>query len=759
MSKQIINELPDHIKPHYDFIPYANWDDSEKGSRPAPYKLKQKYPEDHQLWDKSEVDRVGIRLNNLVLVDYDGNKPEAAGEIPTIPELATALGYDSQEVMFERSLIQWNEEFTSLHFLFIAPPDFNTTDFKRSNQGTTEHFWKHIDIKTENQLVYLKQGKTSRLLDPTTYDAAPQIVMDQLKRNSAAKTTATDFDYNHQCSDHQIKLAEEWLHEAVCELTNNEEGSRNATLNTLACTASGLVAGGALDNQGSYTLLYEAALKAGLDRSETINTLASAWEEGFKTPRRDAPYQKNTQTPEQAFASEVVHNTNVDIERDQELTESIKQGVVDPTDPDIGILHTQYVYFMENWVMNKEGRFINRNTLADFSKTAFNTQHLNMMPVKPGSKAFKKFIPSDVFEKANPIVVSDLMYKPGDEQIFKYEGVDYLNSYIPYEPERPSDDELNRMRTIVYNHLDWLFADPAHQRHILDWMAWQVQRTGEIVGWVPLIMGCLGDGKSVLFELLTAALGTRNTKSISNSSLNSDFQDWAVGAAVGAFEEIKIEEKKRKQVANDLKQFISETRIPVNGKGSKEKPMCNTMNFIAFTNESDSIYVTVGDRRWLILETNHFGKNNVVDRTQTDMQQHFDDIKSAGKDPRYAPVIHWVLREHEISPEFEQKLRYRAPQTVFSTQLNAQTVSEKENRLQEYLDNAHFCDGRQGRLIDHPDGFQVQDFRPVMPENWFQGMDKKPSAIILGKWLRNLGYEHANRLSTEGKQIKTFKKV
>ena len=97
---------------------------------------------------------------------------------------------------------------------------------------------------------------------------------------------------------------------------------------------------------------------------------------------------------------------------------------------------------------------------------------------------------------------------------------------------------------------------------------------------------------------------------------------------------------------------------------------------------------------------------------------------------------------------------------MFSHSLNAQTVSEKENRLEEYLDNATFLDGRTGRLLDGPDGFQVQDFRPMMPDNWFQGMDKKPSAIILGRWLRNLGYELATRTSVvDGKTIKTFKKV
>jgi len=757
MSRDIVDQLPQHIKPLYDFIPFANWDDSEKGSRPAPYKLKQTYPDSHALWNKSEHDRVGVRLNNLVLVDYDGNKEGAVGEIPSPTELATALGYDDLQELYDQTLIQWNDEMTSLHFLFLAPSDFNVTDFKQSNQGTTEHFWKHIDIKTGNQLVYLKKSKTARLWDPQLYPPAPTIVMDQL-RSTSTHVASADFDYSHNASDHQIKLAEEWLHEACSEMVNAEDGGRNAMLNTIACTVSGLVAGGSLDNQASYTLLFEAAIKAGLDRSETINTLASGWEEGFKTPRRDAPYVKSSQTASEVFATEVVHNTNVNVKADSELTSAVQDGGIDGSDPDIGILHAHYTYFRENWVMNSESRYVHIPTLASLTKTAFNVSYVSEMPVKPGSKLFKKFVPADVFEMCNPTVVADTMYMPGEERLFMYEGLTYLNSYIAYTPERPPVAELNRVKQVMFNHLHWLFADPNHQKYMMEWLAWNVQRPGEQVGWLPLLMGCRGDGKSILFELATAALGSRNTKLMSNKSMKSDFQSWAVGAAVTAFEEIKIESRDSKQVANDLKPFITESRITVNRKNKNEASVPNTANYIAFSNESDPISIASNDRRWMILETQHFGKNTVTERTQTDMKQHFDDIKDLVNHEEFHAAVHHVLLEHPISEDFINH-RYRAPQTAFSAELTNQTASEKEQRLQEYLDNARFVDGRPGLIIDHVDGFQVQDFRPVMPDNWFSGMDKKPSAIMLGKWLRSLGYEVKNRVSTEGNQIKTFKRV
>ena len=757
MSRNIVNLMPDEIKKGYDLIPYWNWTNDEKGARPNKYSQGQTYPDDHPSWvTAADSDRVAIRLNNLILVDYDGNKPEAVGEIPTTDELATALGFTDAQSLFDTALIQYNDEMDSLHFLFKAPDDFNVTDFKQSNSGTTEHFWKWIDIKTGNQLCYLKESKTALLRAVDSYPTAPQIITDQLKRESTH--VQQDFDNTIKCSDHQIQLAEDWLHLACDEMVNTEDGGRNAALNTLAVTVAGLVAGGALDNQASHTLLFDSAMQAGCERSETIATLESAWSAGFSTPRRDAPYIKSNKPLSDIFAGHVVNDTNINVEDDAALTTALESGELDANDPDIGMLHAHYTYFRDNWVMNTQGRYIDKFSLTDYNKTSFDALHHDRMPVKTGSKSFKKHKASDVWEACNGIVVADLFYMPGGDDVVEYERKTYLNAYYPYEPKRPAQSEIDRITLLIKAHLCWLFEDINHQHIFFDWLAWQVQHTGELVGWLPLVMGCRGDGKSILFQLVTSAIGSNNTKMMGNNSINSQFQDWASNSAVTAFEEIKVEAKESRKIANDLKPFITEKRVTINGKNTKEMTIPNFCNYMAFTNEPDPISVAHDDRRWLILETQHFGKNTVTVRTQTDMKQHFDDMMNAVNLDKYAPAIHWALREHVISDGFVNN-RFRAPQTEFGTELSAQTASEKENRLQEYLDNAHFSDGRSGRLIDHVDGFQIADFRGVMPENWFAD-NKKPSKPVLGKWLRNLGYEHASRISsTTGKSVKSFKRT
>lgn len=757
-SNQILASLSDDIKTQYPLIPYANWDSSAKGERPAPYKNQERYPDTHPMWLSASSDRVGIRLDDLILLDYDGNKPGAAGEIPSIPELASALGFQDSQEMYDTSLVQWNDEMTSLHFLFRKPPEIDFSQLKQSNQGSDDFFWKWIDVKTGNQLIYLKKGKTNRLLHPDTYLRGHEQLIDQLKPKSEGHPTASDFDYSQNASQVQIEKAIEWLNEACAELRNMEEDSgRNNALNNIACTAAGLIAGGTLDNQSTYEMIFNSAIQAGLERSETINTLESAWTEGFRTPRRDAPYAGFNMSAAEAFKGQQVLNTNIDVQAEQELSAILQDGEFDPMDPNIGILYQQYKHLKESFVMNAEGRYIQISNLASYSKTAFDTMHNALMPVRPGSKAHKRFRASEVFEGANPTVVCDLFYMPGGDTFVSYEGKDYLNSYIAYEPERPNQVEINRVYNLIQNHLVWLFKDANHREFIMDWLAWQVQHTGELVGWVPLVLGCRGDGKSILFELVTTALGSRNTKVMSNKSMSSNFQDWARGAAVTAFEEIKLDAKVSRTIANDLKPFITESRVTVNGKGTKEETYPNFTNYLSFSNEPDPIAIAKGDRRWLVLQTEHFGSNTVTERTQTDMKQHFDDIKDLVKREQFFPAVHWALREHRIG-EYFLDCRFRAPQTEFSDELVEQTINEREARLAEFLENAHFADGR-GKLTEHNDGFQVQDFRPFIPPNWFPGFDKTPSAIMIGKWLRNLGYELKARQTSTGLIVKTFKKV
>jgi hypothetical protein len=103
------------------------------------------YPDDY-----TNAKCVGWVLDDLVLVDYDGNK--ADGNIVSEAELANLLGLPKMP-----KSIQVNKTGDSIHWLFKVPEDCNIEAYKQANNG---RWSKHIDIKTGNQLMHIKPAKT-----------------------------------------------------------------------------------------------------------------------------------------------------------------------------------------------------------------------------------------------------------------------------------------------------------------------------------------------------------------------------------------------------------------------------------------------------------------------------------------------------------------------------------------------------------------------------------------------------------------------
>ena len=136
-----------------------------------PYKAKQSYTD---IADYKNAVYVGWVLDDLVLLDYDGNK--ANGDIISQDDLATTLGLKRMPAP-----IQINTDGDSVHWLFKLPESFNRDDHTQANNGG---WLSHIDVKTGNQLIHIKPGKTlyDGLLDDG-FDEAPKVLLDALYRD------------------------------------------------------------------------------------------------------------------------------------------------------------------------------------------------------------------------------------------------------------------------------------------------------------------------------------------------------------------------------------------------------------------------------------------------------------------------------------------------------------------------------------------------------------------------------------------------
>jgi len=116
---------------------------------------------------------VGMIIDDVVLLDYDANKPNAIGII-SIDELAKKLGLLAMPEPF-----QINKAGDSTHWLFKLPDGVSLDDLRSSNDGRWE---KHVDIKCGNQVVHLKQHKRLPQGIPNKDDlpTAPQALIDAL---------------------------------------------------------------------------------------------------------------------------------------------------------------------------------------------------------------------------------------------------------------------------------------------------------------------------------------------------------------------------------------------------------------------------------------------------------------------------------------------------------------------------------------------------------------------------------------------------
>ena len=207
----------------------------------------------------------------------------------------------------------------------------------------------------------------------------------------------------------------------------------------------------------------------------------------------------------------------------------------------------------------------------------------------------------------NTPVVFDAMYWPGKPMVFSHDCREWANIYAPdtvppvaaeYTPEGVRAIGLFR------RHLELLCGErPQVVATIMAWMAFCVQHPGRKIRWMPVIKGIQGDGKSSLGQVMSAALGSRNTLEVGPEIVcnTGGFTDWAHGQSLLMLEEIYITGRERYRVFNTLKGWISNNSGSVNGKGDKPKKVVNTCNQIAFTNHSDAMPVERTDRRLYVV--------------------------------------------------------------------------------------------------------------------------------------------------------------
>lgn len=204
--------------------------------------------------------------------------------------------------------------------------------------------------------------------------------------------------------------------------------------------------------------------------------------------------------------------------------------------------------------------------------------------------------------------VDEVGYRPDCGPLYEWDGVRFANLYSPSSlppVTPPTPQGMTGIRAFQEMLYDMCGRRDEVYLNLLCWMAHNVQRPGIKIRWSPILKGVQGDGKTLTVSVLRAAMGYRNVSTTSNSNIanSGGFTDWAVRGAVNVIEEIMLTGKLRHQVANAMKEFISNNIVDVNPKGAKPYQTWNCTNHWANTNHNDALPLESSDRRWMVIFT------------------------------------------------------------------------------------------------------------------------------------------------------------
>ncbi|MDX7777914.1 DUF5906 domain-containing protein [Aeromonas hydrophila] len=211
---------------------------------------------------------------------------------------------------------------------------------------------------------------------------------------------------------------------------------------------------------------------------------------------------------------------------------------------------------------------------------------------KETRKPFDAFVGSQyvTFPKAERLAFRPEM---PPREVFEEAGRTFVNSYVPCPGARTRGDVSPFLQ-----HLSLLLPDERDREILLSWMAGIVQSPGVKARWSPVLIGTQGNGKSLVADVLAAAVGRGHVVKPRADQLGGRFNSWIEGRLLAIVEEVHTQG--RREVMDALKPLITEERIETEGKGRDAVMTDNRCNLIMCSNHPDAIHKTEDDRRYAV---------------------------------------------------------------------------------------------------------------------------------------------------------------
>ncbi|HEH9403986.1 TPA: hypothetical protein SIA26_001452 [Aeromonas bestiarum] len=255
-------------------IPY------QSNGNPKPYGDKQRYP---SYMVRADDIQFGVRLDGMILLDLDGNK---VAEAPSPEVLLAMLGLPGDTPANQYRMLTDSQPDGSYHWLFRLPAGVDLASLKQSVNNANG--LAGVDVKTGNQLVYIKADKVlhgdtiPKLAD---LPEVPAILLGWITKPKHEPKVMAPMVSSAETS----RYGERALTSACEAIVSAPMGSRNETLNREALGVAQLVAGGEICHADAERQLFAAGMASGQSVQEVKATIASAHQKGMQEPRKAPP--------------------------------------------------------------------------------------------------------------------------------------------------------------------------------------------------------------------------------------------------------------------------------------------------------------------------------------------------------------------------------------------------------------------------------------------------------------------------------------
>ena len=197
-------------------------------------------------------------------------------------------------------------------------------------------------------------------------------------------------------------------------------------------------------------------------------------------------------------------------------------------------------------------------------------------------------------------VAHSAIYQPGKPEVFKEDGVHWLNTFRLPTFENVHDPA---MISVFLEHMNYLIPDEIDCRWVIGWLAKTLREPEERLTVAPLhISRAEGTGRGWFLQVMRGLLGEKNVSTPEMASFtSSQFNSQLVDVVLCAVEEAKGGSPNRKEVLELIKQKIDAPVLRINEKYKPERETRIYANVILFANDMDVLPIEDRTRRFYII--------------------------------------------------------------------------------------------------------------------------------------------------------------